>query len=393
MDILTQPTLLLKPFAESGDKNSIPVTNTDASNPQLADLTNGFPQVVSEDPDDGGLPPERKDINGLGYLTTTYDYFYQAGGTFTFNPTISSAIGGYPLGARLWYTDGNGATTVVRSTVANNTDNFNDGSATGIGTTWAPEIPVLSWNNTWTGDNTFSGNTTYTGYSTTFSVDTYSGLSDNGNQIWMRTYNSTSSSNGVGFANSNNQYLGSIQGVTTNNGSTTDIVISAVQAGTNTASNLYVGVNNGTKYVTIPEGSTVNIPTPASSIENSYQSANTAWVHKYISALNTGNFSLTRIDAMGGPNPIYDIDLTEPYTNYDGIIIVVTNDSSNGVDHIFVPTWKLNLNINWVNVNNVPSFMLFQGVYYWSVLRGSTTTKFLHNNDNCIIQGIWGVKF
>lgn len=124
MDNLTQPTLLLKPFAESGDKNMLPVTNTDASNPQLADLTNGFPQVTSEDPDDGGLPPERKDFNGLGYLTTTYDYFYQAGGTFTFNPTISSAIGGYPLGARLWYTDSNGVSCILRSTIDNNTNNF-----------------------------------------------------------------------------------------------------------------------------------------------------------------------------------------------------------------------------------------------------------------------------
>lgn len=164
MQSLTQPTLLLKPFAESGDKNSIPVTNTDAQNPQLADLTNGFPSITSDDPDDGGLPPERKDINGLGYLTTTYDYFYQAGGTFTFNPTISTAIGGYPLGARLWYTDSNGATTVVRSTVANNTDNFNDGSATGIGTTWVPEIPALGWNNTWTGSNTYTGVNNFVGY-------------------------------------------------------------------------------------------------------------------------------------------------------------------------------------------------------------------------------------
>ena len=156
MQSLTQPTLLLKPFAESGDKNTIPVTNTDASNPQLADLTNGFPQITSADPDENGLPPERKDFNGLGYLTTTYDYFYQAGGTFTFNPTISSAIGGYPLGARLWYTDNNGSTTVLRSTIANNTNNFNNGNMTG----WTPEIPALGWNNTWTGSNTFTSNIT-----------------------------------------------------------------------------------------------------------------------------------------------------------------------------------------------------------------------------------------
>ena len=144
MQSLTQPTILLKPFAESGDKNSIPVENTDAQNPQLADLTNGFPSITGLDPDDGGLPPERKDFNGLGYLTTTYDYFYQAGGTFTYNTTVSSAIGGYPLGARLWHTDANGVTTILRSTVANNTDNFNDGQETGIGTTWVKDTPTMS---------------------------------------------------------------------------------------------------------------------------------------------------------------------------------------------------------------------------------------------------------
>ena len=124
MQTLTQPTLLLRPFAESGDKNSIPVTNTDVSNPQLADLTNGFPQITSQTPDNGGLPPERKDFNGLGFLTTSYDWFYQAGGTFTFNPTISTAIGGYPFGARLWYTDSNGFSCILRSTIQNNTNNF-----------------------------------------------------------------------------------------------------------------------------------------------------------------------------------------------------------------------------------------------------------------------------
>lgn len=157
MQTLTQPTLLLKPFAESGDKNTLPDVNTDLSNPQNADLTNGFPQITSMSPSDGGLPPQRKDFNGLGYLTTTYDFFYQAGGTFTFDPTISTAIGGYPLGARLWYTNSNGVTMILRSTVANNTDNFNDGDETGIGTTWVSDTPTLGGNNGWTGTNTFAG--------------------------------------------------------------------------------------------------------------------------------------------------------------------------------------------------------------------------------------------
>ena len=124
MQTLTQPSLLLKPFAEQGDKNTLPVVNTEQSEPQRADLTNGFPAIVSLRPDQGGLPPERKDFNALGYLTTTYDWFYQCGGTFTFDPTISTAIGGYPLGARLWYTDSDGITKVLRSAIPNNTNNF-----------------------------------------------------------------------------------------------------------------------------------------------------------------------------------------------------------------------------------------------------------------------------
>lgn len=143
MQSLTQPTLLLKPFAESGDKNSIPTTNTDTSNPQRADLTNGFPAVTSLSPDSGGLPPERKDFNGLGYLTTSYDYFYQAGGTFTFNATISTAIGGYPLGARLWYTDNNGKTYILRSTKGNNEDNFVT-TPSYIGTSWVKDTATQS---------------------------------------------------------------------------------------------------------------------------------------------------------------------------------------------------------------------------------------------------------
>ena len=159
MQSLTQPTLLLKPFADSGDKNSLPDVNTDTSNPQRADLTNGFPQITGLKPAQGGLPPERKDFNALGYLTTTYDYFYQAGGVFTFDSTISTAIGGYPLNARLWYVDGNGNAYILRSTKQNNTDNFVS-TPSYIGTSWVIDIPALAGNNSWTGTNDFSGTTT-----------------------------------------------------------------------------------------------------------------------------------------------------------------------------------------------------------------------------------------
>lgn len=143
MQNLTQPTLLLKPFCQDGDKNQIPVQNDSLVDPQLADLTNGFPEITSRPPSQGGLPPERRDFNALGYLTTSYDWFYQAGGTFTFNQVISDSIGGYPLNARLWYTNSDGISMILRSTIANNTNNFlNDSSvigAVGSGKPWVIE--------------------------------------------------------------------------------------------------------------------------------------------------------------------------------------------------------------------------------------------------------------
>ena len=143
MQSLTQPVLLLKPFAESGDKNTIPVTNTDSTNPQRADLTNGFPAITSETPDNNGLPPERKDFNALGYLTTTYDFFYQAGGQYTFDSTISTAIGGYPEGARLWYRPAGGDTIIVRSLIDDNTYDFVSDPTLIDDVHWTVDVPSM----------------------------------------------------------------------------------------------------------------------------------------------------------------------------------------------------------------------------------------------------------
>jgi hypothetical protein len=131
----TQPEILLKKFAEDGTRNVLPILNTDASNKQLADLTNGFPIDTQGDPSDGKLPPERADFNALGYLTTSYDFFYQAGGTFTFSSTIASAIGGYPQGARLWHTNSSGVSMLLESTKDDNEDDFTDDESY-IGTSW-----------------------------------------------------------------------------------------------------------------------------------------------------------------------------------------------------------------------------------------------------------------
>ena len=93
---LDQPPILVKPFANNGDKNTIP---EDATGTQAASLEEGFPSITSTPISQGGIPPQRTDFNGLGYLLSSQFFYLQNGGSFTFNQDVSDAIGGYPQGA------------------------------------------------------------------------------------------------------------------------------------------------------------------------------------------------------------------------------------------------------------------------------------------------------
>lgn len=123
MRSLDLPQILYQPFAATGDKNTI-LDSPSTTAPQRASLQAGFPPITQIPIDNGGIPPERMDFNGLGYLLSSFYFFTQCGGVYTFNRNVSNAIGGYPLGAVLYYTDSNGTTYKVRSLLENNTFDF-----------------------------------------------------------------------------------------------------------------------------------------------------------------------------------------------------------------------------------------------------------------------------
>lgn len=148
----TKPRYIPTPFASQGQKNTIPVA--DQGN-YLASWSLGFPPVTSEPLSEGGLPPTRLDVNGAFNVLSAFVYYLQVGGLFTFDPDLSSYIGGYPNGMMLWYNDGTNIYPLV-STKDNNTDNFISNPSY-IGTSWARPFPSLGLNNVWTGTNTFSG--------------------------------------------------------------------------------------------------------------------------------------------------------------------------------------------------------------------------------------------
>lgn len=109
-----------QPFANGGQRADIPNSATGTNRASLAE---GWNDITSTPIEDGGVPANRLDFNGLGYLATVLLYFMQQGGFFQYDSTISGYLGGYPKGAILWIVENGIPLYAVRSTAPNNTTN------------------------------------------------------------------------------------------------------------------------------------------------------------------------------------------------------------------------------------------------------------------------------
>lgn len=107
MQISGAPLQISLPFAGAGDaqKNTIPQT-TDT--PGSASFAEGFPPLTMMPVNEGGQPPSGLDFNGIFNAATAIDLWMSAGASFVYNAAFQTAIGGYPLGARLLRVDGLG---------------------------------------------------------------------------------------------------------------------------------------------------------------------------------------------------------------------------------------------------------------------------------------------
>lgn len=135
---LNTPDVLTQPIANNGTKNSIPNTNDQSLG--LMSQSTGFPAICSERIADGGKAPRRADFNGAFNLVSQHHFFLQNGGTETFRQSVSDAIGGYPINSRLWFTNSNGESVIVRSLIANNTYNFNNDPSYIDGIHWVVDV-------------------------------------------------------------------------------------------------------------------------------------------------------------------------------------------------------------------------------------------------------------
>ena len=129
---ITRPPVILKPFAESGNKNTIPVDSQVGITDGAASFETGFPPDTMIDIGDGGIAPDGLDMNGILNIITQHIRFLLAGGYPRFDATLCTEIGGYPVGATLQ--DNNGV-NIYRNILANNTTDFNTSPAS-IGVSW-----------------------------------------------------------------------------------------------------------------------------------------------------------------------------------------------------------------------------------------------------------------
>ena len=107
MKITDKPSQIAVPFANDGDKNSIPVNATQATKESgLASFDLGFPPLTMTSIAAGGIPPSGKDFNGIFNIITQGLRYAMAGGLYPWNSEFCTAINGYPSGAMLLSNDG-----------------------------------------------------------------------------------------------------------------------------------------------------------------------------------------------------------------------------------------------------------------------------------------------
>ena len=94
--IPVQPTFMPQPFANSGEKNVIP--NSGGEVLGNASFASGFPIVTEAPIELGGVPPQRKDFNGILNALSTFAFFAQSGGVYEY-----SAIANYDTPAVVIY--------------------------------------------------------------------------------------------------------------------------------------------------------------------------------------------------------------------------------------------------------------------------------------------------
>ena len=115
---MANPDLIPEPFAQSGDKNTIPLERAIADPVYRASWKAGFPPDTRLPKDIGGEPPDGLDFNGVLNILSQAVVFLQKGNAYQFDANLAP----YPIGALVRSNDD---LTTFQSTIALNSNNPN----------------------------------------------------------------------------------------------------------------------------------------------------------------------------------------------------------------------------------------------------------------------------
>lgn len=116
---MPNPDLIPEPFAQSGDKNTIPLERAIADPIYRASWKAGFPPDTRLPKDLGGEAPDGLDFNGVLNILSQAVVFLQKGNAYQFDASLAP----YPIGALVRSNDN---LTTYQSTVPNNSNNPNN---------------------------------------------------------------------------------------------------------------------------------------------------------------------------------------------------------------------------------------------------------------------------
>lgn len=115
---MANPDLILVPFAQDGDKNTIPLELSIGDPVYRASLKAGFPPDTRIPKDIGGEPPDGLDFNGILNILSQAIVFMQKGNAYQFDSNLAP----YPIGALVRSNDD---LTTFQNTIPLNSNNPN----------------------------------------------------------------------------------------------------------------------------------------------------------------------------------------------------------------------------------------------------------------------------
>lgn len=97
--MITQPTLIPKPFADSGNANTIPETMATPDTSAAASWNLGFPPITATPLASGGFPPAREDFNGVLKALSEHLVWLQSGNLYQWSSDMDYFVGAHVIGS------------------------------------------------------------------------------------------------------------------------------------------------------------------------------------------------------------------------------------------------------------------------------------------------------